>query len=334
VRQTLGALLAAAAAAWAPAACGPSSIIFGTSQDIDLSVQREMTVTGNWEYTPDEDGLGGVYKITGGEVAVSGTTTSSRLVIAGSARVTLKDASIIVTDDFGLGWDTYGICPISLEEGVSLNLILSGRNVLKAGNLCAGLHVPAGSSLTITTVDGSGSLAADGGHEGAGIGGNYNDGCGAVTILSGNVTATGGWAYAAGIGGGHGGNLAGPVMIEGGIVTATGWGGAGIGGGGYNFAMPGEIIITGGYVEATGWNNGAGIGGGSMAPGGTVKINFPTGDSHGRAMAKITTGDHPYGGDFMWGFAVGPGATDGRDLSGGTFNGTLDGFPMGEEYIW
>jgi len=51
-------------------------------------------------------------------------------------------------------------------------------------------------------------------------------------------------------------------------------------------------------------------------------------------MAKITIDDHPDGESYMWGFAVGPGATDGRDLSGGTFNGTLDGFPMGEEYIW
>ncbi|GAB6390890.1 MAG: hypothetical protein MdMp014T_0263 [Treponematales bacterium] len=322
----LGALLAAAA--WAPAACGPASVIFGAAQDIDLSVQREMTVTGNWDYTPDEDGLGGVYKITGGEVTVSGTTTSSRLVIAGSATVTLKDASIVEGD-----------CPIFLENGVSLTLVLSGRNILRAGWSFAGIQVPAESSLTITTVDGSGSLDVSGGTLAAGIGNGAGGICGAVTIKSGTVTAEGGF-WGAGIGGGLRGGLAGPITITGGTVKAdSGEGGAGIGTGGnppdengLNAVITGEIIITGGYVIATGWNNGAGIGGGYCVPGGIVSINYPSGTSAGKAWAKTTDNGNI---SASLGSSVGAGASDGAtDLTGGAFYGPGDTAPDGVTTAW
>jgi hypothetical protein len=340
VRRALGALLAAAAA-WAPAACGPASIIFGTPQDINLSVQRKMTVMGNWEYTPDEDGLGGVYRITGGEVAVSGTTTNDRLVIAGSATVTLKDVSIIVTDkgvNPGEPPDEYGECPIKLEDGVNLDLVLSGENVLQAGYSSAAIQVPATSSLTITAVDGNGSLEALGGALAAGIGSGAGGICGAITIKSGSITATGG-EWGAGIGGGLRGGLAGPITITGGTVTAVSAGGAGIGTGGNpapdneGKITTGTINITGGDIEATGWDNGAGIGGGYCVPGGIVNINYPSGNSRGKAMAKTTQDE----GETFWdnGCAVGPGADNYTGVtSGGAFHGPDSDAPDGVITTW
>jgi len=90
----------------------------------------------------------------------------------------------------------------------------------------AGIGVPAGSQLTITSGTGTpvGSLTVTGGDSAAGIGGDDGGDAGTIVIYGGTIDATGG-SGGAGIGGGASGN-AGPVTIEAATVTATGGAGA------------------------------------------------------------------------------------------------------------
>ena len=136
---------------------------------------------------------------------------------------------------------------------------------------------------------------------GAGIGGNNNESGGKITINGGTVAAQGG-ENGAGIGGGSGassynpddgtfvtnGGDGGNISISGGTVMAQGGeGGAGIGGGlsGNGTSANGSISITGGAVAATGGDSGAGIGGGNVgkgtADGGKISISGGTVTANG-----------------------------------------------------
>ena len=105
----------------------------------------------------------------------------------------------------------------------------------------------------------SGEITATGGRNGAGIGSGRFGAAGTVVISGGTVTATGG-SSGSGIGGGYGCD-GGHITISGGTVKAFGGHSAsGIGGG---FGGDGiNVTISGGTVEATGGYGGAGIGGG------------------------------------------------------------------------
>ena len=198
----------------------------------------------------------GYYKITG-------TTTTKCVAVAGNvtADIMLENASIIMP-----------LCPLELKNGATVNLILSGTNVLKSSDYRPGLQAQADTKLTISALndDVVHSLTAAGSDGSAGIGfrsggvpvGNH----GTITINSGTVNATGN-GEAAGIGGG--GRYAGDyysgesshITINGGVVIATG--GTGIDGGYGNNG--GKTTITGGTVIATSTGGGAGIGGGSCS---------------------------------------------------------------------
>jgi len=102
-------------------------------------------------------------------------------------------------------------------DSANVTLELSGENSLQSGFGWAGLWVMTGSSLTI---NGNGSLEVRGGPGAAGIGGNFNQSAGTITINSGTINAIGGNG-GAGIGGGDWGE-GGTVIINGGIVTAIG----------------------------------------------------------------------------------------------------------------
>ena len=171
----------------------------------------------------------------------------------------------------------------------SVHLILADGFTLTVtgSNNSAGVQISTGNSLTIYgQTNGTGTLQAQGGANGAGIGGNSNQSGGAILINSGTVHATGG-IDGAGIGGGKGG-AGGTIQINGGILTATGGdgpvideygrklgGGAGIGGG-YQGAG-GTITISGGTVNAISGQTdvcaGAGIGGGYGRDGGRITIS-------------------------------------------------------------
>ncbi len=148
-----------------------------------------------------------------------------------------------------------GNAKLILADGATLTI--ASDNSYKAG-----INISSYGSLTVyaQTSTGSGSLVVTGGALAAGIGGEWNDSHGPVTINGGNVTATAG-NNGAGIGGGSAG-AGGTVVINNGTVTAIGGTfGAGIGGG-YQ-ANGGTVTINGGTVTAYSSGYGAGIGKGS-----------------------------------------------------------------------
>ncbi|CDW61340.1 hypothetical protein TTRE_0000979601, partial [Trichuris trichiura] len=185
--------------------------------------------------------------------------------------LTLKDVKIDVSND--------GKAALSVQGDGNVEIELDGDNELKSGTQKAGLEKNT-SAGTLTLKDdkdaGNGSLSAEGGRGGAGIGGSNGNGTNNITINGGTVTATGGSSGAGGAGiGGSDGNGTNNITITGGTVTATGgWDGAGIGGG---FDGDGKnITIEGGEVKATGGFTGAGIGGGRNGSGEDITITGGT----------------------------------------------------------
>ena len=194
--------------------------------------------------------------------------------------VTLNNVTINVDEGYKYGYDPNAYkTAVSVTGSGDTNIELNGNNTLTSGYGHAGLeHNKTDDSGTLTiqdeknddgsakgsASDTTGSLTANGGGRGAGIGGS-DEHNGQATITGGKITATGGNG-AAGIGGGAGDKYTavggdGDVTISGGTITATGGSlAAGIGGG---LDGNGTVTITGGDItaKATG-RYGAGIGGG------------------------------------------------------------------------
>ncbi len=168
---------------------------------------------------------------------------------------------------------------------------LDGENTLTAGYEHAGLQKENGGTLTIQDEnETAGSLTANGGPEGAGIGGGILQGASDITVTGGTVTANGG-NNGAGIGGGRNGDGT-DITIEGGTVTATGGAfSAGIGGGKtVSSGAKGKgdrIEISGGDVVATGGKGGAGIGGDYLCSEGAVTVS-------GDAQVSVAGGKDTY----------------------------------------
>lgn len=227
---------------------------------LDLS-QGSITIsaTGYTQGGGDETPFTGAYTIKQDDMTYLTNTVS---VTGGTHEITMND---VIIDVSGIS----GACAFSIATGATVDLKLAGRVMLKSGEYAAGLSVPAGATVTISAISPSGTLTAEGGKNGAGIGGGRAVSGGNITILSGTVDARGG-ENAAGIGGGYYGNgtaANGIICISGGRVMATGGSfGAGIGGGaelGDGTGRNGQIIIEGNaIVTATGGSHGAGIGGG------------------------------------------------------------------------
>ena len=167
---------------------------------------------------------------------------------------------------------------IILADGATLNAVngtYTGPEFQEGREASGGIHVPAGSSLTIYRQSGgTGVLNAEtNSSDDAAIGGGYpglgwgNAHAGTITIYGGIINAT---AYVTGIGG-AGGSHGGTVNIHGGLVTAQGGMGAAIGGGGSCTGF--TVNIFGGTVNATGGTGAAAIGGGGWGSGGTVTIS-------------------------------------------------------------
>jgi hypothetical protein len=227
------------------------------------------------------------YYVVVGNTGTGSASNGNRVTVKSGvkATVTLQNALIDVSS-------TNDACAFDVS-GAKIKLVLEGSNTLKSGNERAGLHVPTGTQIEITSISGKGSpdgiLAANGGIRGAGIGGNAQERGGTINIYGGDITAlgmgSGNRGGGAGIGGG-GGDYTGAKDGEGGIVTidggkivatggsavSDGGAGAGIGGGGSGWwskgGNGGTVTIISGSVIATGGNGqnerggGAGIGGG------------------------------------------------------------------------
>ncbi|MBR5093558.1 MAG: carbohydrate-binding domain-containing protein, partial [Oscillospiraceae bacterium] len=165
--------------------------------------------------------------------------------------------------------------------GVSgdVDLILCDGAVLTAVD---GINVGEGNALTIWQQSGGtgGLTISGGGDRGAGLGGNYRQSGGTITINGGDLSVTNG-QYAAAIGGGETGS-GGTITINGGTIKAICGrsGGSGIGGGG-SYGAGGTITINGGAVTAQGGESGSGIGGGDLGSGGTITIHGGTVTANG-----------------------------------------------------
>ena len=117
-----------------------------------------------------------------------------------------------------------GKAAVTVQGDGDAAIELDGANELKSGSHNAGLekngHESSGKLTIKDDNDTKGSLTAEGGKDGAGIGGGYESGAGNIEITGGTVEAVGGEG-AAGIGGG----VYGPgrdIEISGGKVSATG----------------------------------------------------------------------------------------------------------------
>ena len=186
-------------------------------------------------------GSGGQTVTQGGRAAVvdsapviMGSSTDNTLTINAEkdqpASVTLSGVNIDVSGKGKAAVSTTGEGNVSIE--------LDGDSTLKSGEKHAGLEKNNGGRLTIADQDKNGKLTAEGGLNGAGIGGgNQRDGSN-IIITGGEIKATGG-DYGAGIGGGLQGkgkditvSGAAKLKVQGGVEDDVDGAGAGIGDGG------------------------------------------------------------------------------------------------------
>ena len=229
-----------------------------------------------------------------------------------------ENASVTLTLD-GAYMDASAIpyisSPILIPENSTgnVNIILKGENGLKAGRYYAAIQKDGDAEdIGTLTISGSGALIAQGGKQGAGIGGGHEKAGNNIVISGGEVTATGG-EYAAGIGGGMYGSGS-SITISGGTVTATGGEcGAGVGSGYYESGS--NITISGGTVIAQGGNQGAGIGGGKSGAGNNIDISGGT-----VTATSIATGEYGCAGAGIGGGYAGMG--NNITISGGTVTAT------------
>jgi hypothetical protein len=167
-------------------------------------------------------------------------------IIYQRANTSAIDKTITIPDGYtvtlaGVNISATGSAGIICSGDATINL--EGANsVTTSANEYPAIQVgPTGKTLTI---QGTGSINAQGGMEGAGIGSGYREGCGNIIINSGSVTATGG-IRAAGIGCGYR------------LSTNT---------------SCGNITICGGSIMATGGQNAAAIGSGQWGICGNITI--------------------------------------------------------------
>ena len=146
-----------------------------------------------------------------GDVLTGTGGPNTRVMIDGSARVTLRDVDIT-----GIAARNSWAGITCLRSGVSI--YLEGNNIVKGG----GRADYPGVDLTdySLSVFGPGTLTAIGQSGAPGIGPQKGRSCSSIRIFSGTIIATGG-KYAAGIGGSWQGGC-GMITLSGGIITATG----------------------------------------------------------------------------------------------------------------
>ena len=213
---------------------------------------------------------GDLSKLTGdrtfGDSAVLTGTLSGdyKVSIAHGAKVTLRNVTI--KGFFDETWNNSHLCWAGITCEGDATIVLEGDNYVRGyGYHFPGIYVPADRTLTIR---GDGFLEARSGGRAPGIGAGHSqhgyklDG-GNISIWSGTIDAEGGM-WGAGIGGGCYSSF-GNIYINGGTITAKGGMlAAGIGSGNWysrDEGPCGTIMILGGTVTATGGEKASGIGG-------------------------------------------------------------------------
>lgn len=204
-----------------------------------------------------------------GDITITGKSDENTVSVK-DADVTFKDLEI----DRSASSTAADGAAVSVSGNSSIEL--DGKNTISSGMGHAGIE-KADDNGTMTIKDDnnvSGSLTANGGFGGAGIGGGNNADGSDITITGGTIIANGGFG-GAGIGGGSssisGGGNGSDITISGGNVTANGGtAGAGIGGGGFGAGGGAgggisNITIKDADVTAGADAGGAGIGSGSAS---------------------------------------------------------------------
>lgn len=160
---------------------------------------------------------------TAGAYTLSGTASSKDFrVKVGDRLVTTLTIDNLTINTSGKA-NEGGYSPLDFSEAGATTLILVGENQLTARGNNPAVYAPQVNSgnenekAIPLTIQGSGSLVANGGEDWPGIG---NDGSARIWIEGGNITAKGG-AAAAGIGGSKGFWFD-SIVIKGGHVTAKG----------------------------------------------------------------------------------------------------------------
>ena len=272
-------------------------------------VPPAFSVTGSESFTYTGRSLvitgDGTYVISG----LNRTKIQNILVSSGVvADITLSEVNIDMINNNTAAFDM---------TGATVNLTILNNNYLRSGIGKAGIVVPEGSTLIITS-ESTGFITAIGGEggeygifrgllsgSGSGIGGN-----GGISIFHlgrfSNIITPGN------------GDNGGTIIIEGGNVTATG--GTGIGGGGGpnivggNGGNGGSINIFGGAITAIGNSYGSGIGGGGGGGGGSSPNNGGSGGSITISGGSVNA----TGGTYSSGIGGGGGSSSNNGGSGGS----------------
>ena len=275
-----------------------------------VSVFVAVPITASAATTVDLSTLSGNYEAQDGDVLTGELKGDYQITIADGATVTLKDATITC------------LSASTTYDGIALlgdaTILLEGENTVKGGyKYNAGIFVPEEKTLTI---DGTGSLNVSSGGSASAIGAKRS---GSVTgIPGGNIVINGGTINANGGNGGAGiGGCTvtncGTITINGGNVTAVGNDSApGIGSGNRASYCAG-ITITGGTVTATGNGTAAGIGCGIRGSCGNItiadtvtKVTATKGNdapnSIGLVSANFTCGTITIGGEVTGNIAESP----------------------------
>ena len=258
-----------------------------TNYIVDTYTASAGTITAQTETSatltmPNENvTIGAVFLFNASYIAADGTLQSHTATELTSSDHELTSGWYVVNGNVGITpyLDCYNNSTKRINVSGDVKLILADGATLdvthtETPSVSGGIHVPAGSSLTIyRQSEGTGVLnASTNSSDEAAIGGGYpglgwgNADAGTITIYGGTINAI---AYDSGIGGtlgSHGGT----VNIHGGIVTSQCNMGAAIGGGGSCTGF--TVNIYGGTVNATGGTGAAAIGGGGWGSGGTVNI--------------------------------------------------------------
>lgn len=180
--------------------------------DGDITVKGASDGSGNYNEVKQGDNE---FKKDEGETVITGESEEHTVTIdtsGGKVDVTFDDLKIDVSgktevDGSGDGSTRESNAAVTVQGNGDVTIELDGDNKLKSGSGNAGLeknkHESEG-TLTIKDDKGKdGSLTAEGGDDGAGIGGGIGSTGGSITIRGGTIEAVGG-SNAAGIGDGAG----------------------------------------------------------------------------------------------------------------------------------
>lgn len=180
-------------------------------------------------------------------------TMATSVLIADGATVTLDDVTISGGHTGATSW-------AGLTCMGDATIILNGDNTVNGFDTNYP-GIQAGPSGTTLTIQGAGSLYAEG-SEAPGIGSVAEDalGCGSIIINGGNITALGG-VFGPGIGAASESACETITINDGDIKATGGFNAAGIGGA--EISICNGIVINGGTILATGGEYAPGIGAGS-----------------------------------------------------------------------